>query len=172
MNVNGELENAQIEALADTSACIQKGRIQYDATEKGIAVGEGTERRMTFPMQCNTIAEFRSAMYPVGSMLTSTLSSNGLDGEFEMEMGSGLWLNVKDMLKSYDGGFTVDDGKALIPATSALGIILLSRDGIQTRLVGEVYPRLSTGPAHVLTQHFPIHEKANRSSERSVDFLL
>lgn len=132
MDVFGQLRNAQLE-VSETDPT-QTGRITFKDSDASVQIGDGGETKKLFPLNVSTIQEFRSAMYPTGTMITSTLELS----EFQSEMGSD-WMNVKDMLKVHDGG-SMPDGKVLIPPTSALGIILIARAVTTYTVGGEQWP--------------------------------
>ena len=115
MIVGSQLESAQLEGVSDDTTCTNLAQVQYNTVTDGIRVKTASDVKGVFPMAANTVAEFRSAMYPIGSFIHSFLET----AAFEAEMGSGKWINVGE----YQYRDSVH-GVLLIKKTTDFGIYL------------------------------------------------
>jgi len=125
MIVKGELEQAQLE-LVDADTQERKGSIKYNVTDASINIGTSpsTDAKKLFPLAVSTIAEFRSAMFPVGALQYSALSTQ----EFLTEMDSS-WANVSDRVIFPLAQSTLD--AVLVNPATDFGAILTTR-GVAT----------------------------------------
>lgn len=135
MDIYGQLRQAQIEITDDVRT--QAGSLTYSKTDDSIRVGNSSVQKKMFPLDVETLAQFRSAMFPIGSLIYNQMSLS----DFEYEMGSGLWVNVADLETETLGAFT---GWEKLDETTDYGIYLLSK-GFTSDGSGHVYLKTPKG---------------------------